>query len=319
MLTTCLACLKPFPGNETLEHFPTGRRIAFDPRRGRLWAVCPACARWTLAPFEARWEALEELERLARDEARLLVETENIGLLTVGDVELVRVGRAGRREESWWRFGKEFAARRKYAKRQILKGKIVDGAIFLVLSGIPYWGFSDPDRWIGRARKKRFGKEVWKGPLPRCERCGHAIKTLRFSDFGLMELRPHDDAPFALSIGCPRCEAEAGAGAPGRLLTGVPAEHVLRRTLAYTNFAGGTEETVDRAVGLVEAYATTDELLRSVAREQVPLKQMTDRGAFALEIALNEDVERRLLEMELKELEARWRREEEIAAIADTL
>jgi len=36
-----------------------------------------------------------------------------------------------------------------------------------------------------------------------------------------------------------------------------------------------------------------------------------------LEIALNADVERRLLEMELEELEGRWREEEQIAAIAD--
>lgn len=317
MLRTCLACHKPFPANETLEHLPVGRRIAFDPRRGRLWAVCPACARWTLAPFEARWEALEELERLTRDEARLLMETENIGLLSVGDIEVVRVGRAGLREESWWRFGREFAARRKYADRQVIKGKIVDGLIFMLLSGIPFWGFSDGGRWIGRARKKRFGKKIWTGPLPTCDRCGYDMQKLRFRDHGLIDLQPHADAPFALSVGCPRCEADGVTR--GRVLTGVAAEHVLRRTLAYTNFAGGTEQTVERAVALVQGYDSTEELLRGVAAERVRLDHLTRKGAFALEIALNEDVERRLLEMELKDLEARWRREEQIAAIADTL
>ena len=39
--------------------------------------------------------------------------------------------------------------------------------------------------------------------------------------------------------------------------------------------------------------------------------------ALALEIAFNEETERRLLEMELVEIEARWKVEEEIAAIAD--
>lgn len=317
MLKTCLACHEPFPRNETLEHFPAGRRIAFDPEKGRLWAVCPSCARWTLAPFDARWEALEELERLARDRARLLMETDNIGLLTAGDVELVRVGHAALREESWWRFGREFAARRKYAKRQALKGKIVDGAVFLLLSGVPFWGFSNADHWIARARKKRFGKEIWHGRLPRCERCGYAMEKLRFRDYGLIDLQPHDDAPFALSVDCPRCETEGVTR--NQLLTGVHAEHILRRTLAYTNFSGGTERIVDQAVGLVEAYPSTDGLLRSVAEERLPLEHLTTRGAFALEIALNDDVERRLLEMELKDLEARWRREEQIAAIADTL
>src|SRR5688572_6384064 len=64
MFTRCLVCQSPFPRNETLEHFPTGDRIAFDPARGRLWAVCRTCRRWSLAPIEDRWEALEELEKL---------------------------------------------------------------------------------------------------------------------------------------------------------------------------------------------------------------------------------------------------------------
>jgi hypothetical protein len=40
---------------------------------------------------------------------------------------------------------------------------------------------------------------------------------------------------------------------------------------------------------------------------------------LALEMAANEDTERRALEGELAELEAAWRDAEEIAAIADTL
>jgi len=40
---------------------------------------------------------------------------------------------------------------------------------------------------------------------------------------------------------------------------------------------------------------------------------------LALEMAANEDTERRALEGQLAELEAAWRDAEEIAAIADTL
>ena len=318
MLTTCLACHEPFPANETVEHFPVGRRVAYDPRRGRLWAICPSCARWTLAPFEERWEALEELERLTSDRARLLAETENIGLLAAGDIEVVRVGRANLREESWWRFGQELGIRRKRAKRAILKGKIVDAAMLLLFTGIPFWGLSSPERWLGRARRKHFGREIWTAPLTECVRCGHTLETLRFTDHGRIDIRPHPEAPFALSVGCLRCAAD-GAHAEALLISGVPAEHVLRRTLAYRNFAGGTERTVREAVGLVESYPGPEQLLRSVSEERVSVAQLTQKGAFALEIALNTDVERRLLEMELAELEARWRLEEEIAAIADRL
>lgn len=38
---------------------------------------------------------------------------------------------------------------------------------------------------------------------------------------------------------------------------------------------------------------------------------------LALEIALNDDAERRLMLMEIEAIEARWREEEEIAAIID--
>jgi hypothetical protein len=60
MFTRCLFCHRELPANESLERFPIGRRVAYDPARRRLWAVCPSCRRWNLAPIEERWEALEE-------------------------------------------------------------------------------------------------------------------------------------------------------------------------------------------------------------------------------------------------------------------
>lgn len=64
MLPRCIFCEHAFPANSALEHFPLGDRVGFDPRRRRLWASCKRCRRWTLAPFEERWEALEELNAL---------------------------------------------------------------------------------------------------------------------------------------------------------------------------------------------------------------------------------------------------------------
>ena len=55
----------------------------------------------------------------------------------------------------------------------------------------------------------------------------------------------------------------------------------------------------------------------SESRTPLPRIQAVDR--LALEMAANEDVERRALEGELAELEAAWREAEEIAAIADRL
>jgi hypothetical protein len=115
--------------------------------------------------------------------------------------------------------------------------------------------------------------------------------------------------------------AAAGRGSRdaehGHLITGVAAEHLLRRLLAHTNFAGGTEGMVREAMDVVESYPTTDDLIRQVCRRGHSLGALTDRESFALEIAANTEVERLLLEVELEELASRWREEEEIAAIAD--
>ena len=52
MHATCLFCDAPFGANEALETLPVGRRIAFDPAKGRLWVVCRRCERWNLTPLE---------------------------------------------------------------------------------------------------------------------------------------------------------------------------------------------------------------------------------------------------------------------------
>jgi hypothetical protein len=67
MYSHCLYCTHPFGANEVLEHFPVGRRLAFDQSNGRLWVICLACRRWCLSPLEERWEAIEEAERIVVD------------------------------------------------------------------------------------------------------------------------------------------------------------------------------------------------------------------------------------------------------------
>ena len=66
MYTTCTFCYQSIGANALLETFPVARRVAFDPARGCLWAVCPACGRWNLAPMEERWDATDECERRFR-------------------------------------------------------------------------------------------------------------------------------------------------------------------------------------------------------------------------------------------------------------
>src|SRR5688500_2485950 len=107
----CLVCHAAIAENETFDGLTRGERYAFDSAKGRLWVVCGECRRWNLVPIEDRWEALEALEKIAQDEARLVVKTDNIALLRVGDVDLIRIGQARLTEESWWRYGRFLAPR----------------------------------------------------------------------------------------------------------------------------------------------------------------------------------------------------------------
>ena len=59
MYSTCIFCHSHLGANASVEHFPVGRRLAFDVSRGRLWVVCRKCERWNLTPLEERWEAVE--------------------------------------------------------------------------------------------------------------------------------------------------------------------------------------------------------------------------------------------------------------------
>src|SRR3954465_11546811 len=92
MLATCLFCNGPLGANDSIESFPVGRRLAFDAKKGRLWAVCPRCARWNLAPLDERWDAIDQCERAYRS-TTLRVSTDNVGLARLRDrLELVRIG-----------------------------------------------------------------------------------------------------------------------------------------------------------------------------------------------------------------------------------
>lgn len=322
MFTRCLVCQSPFDENEALEHLPRGRRVAYDPEKGRLWAVCRSCRRWSLAPIEERWEALEELEKLVTDQGRLLSQTDNIALLRAGPLEIVRVGRANLTEESWWRYGRELRRRRETHKKLTLAGSVAAGAVMAGgwatggMSLIAMWFLwgNAPQRVTEAARWLRFGSAAWRGD-ERCAACGHQFLDLKFRDRGHVLIVPAQDTGAAsVQVRCPRC-GEHREG--GLRLQGPVAEKTLRRVLAYHHFEGASERQVRSATRLIEEAGSPADLSRIVVRGGRRLGDLQRTGGIALEIAANESSEQRLLELELAELDAHWRREEELAAIVD--
>ncbi|MGD8319420.1 MAG: hypothetical protein PVJ02_03165 [Gemmatimonadota bacterium] len=320
--TRCIVCSVPFEPNEELEHIPLGKRLAFDPVRGRLWVVCRTCKRWSLTPIEERWEALEELEKLTRDRARLLSQTDNIALLRVGHLEIVRVGRANLTEEAWWRYGRELTSRRDRYKKLSLAGSLATGAVVvggwatggMTLLGMWFlWG-NAPRTLTDGARWLRFGSSAWRGEK-RCERCGYVFRALAYRDRAGFGLFPgHETGRTEIAYRCPRCGRYRDGGLH---LVGQEADRTLRRTLAYHHFAGASERRVVSAARLIQEAGTPQDLTRIVVKDGRRLGDLQRTGAVALEIAANETAEQHLLELELAELEAHWRREEELAAIVD--
>src|SRR4051812_12034230 len=104
MYSTCLYCHSSLGFNSAVERLPIGRRIAFDADKGRLWVICLECARWNLTPFEERWEATEECERLF-ERAPQRAALGSVCLARVSsEIELVRVRALAPAEFVNWRY-----------------------------------------------------------------------------------------------------------------------------------------------------------------------------------------------------------------------
>lgn len=322
MFTRCLVCATPFEANEELQYAPRGTRLAYDPARGRLWAICRTCRRWSLMPIEDRWEALEELEKITVDRARLLSQTDNISLLRAGPLHIVRVGQAKLTEEAWWRYGRELASRKRNWDKLGVAGTVAAGAV--VAGGWAAGGVSMLGVWLimshggdtlrDGARWLRFGSSAWRG-RQQCAHCGHDFRSIAFRDRSSLGLFPSQGTGHVELVSrCPRCGLYREAGLH---LTGDEADRTLRRVLAYHHYAGASEQRVFKATRLIQEAGSPQDLTRIVVRDGQRLGDLQRTGGIALEIAANEATEQHLLELELRELEAHWRREEELAAIID--
>ncbi len=357
MYSTCLFCNADFGTNEALEPFPVGRRVAFDPRRGRLWAVCTSCHQWNLAPLEERWEAVDECERLFRL-TRLRLSTENIGLARLREgLELVRIGPALRPELAAWRYGDQLAQRQSIIMRGagglLRTGARFGDAIAQLLrdSGTSHRAREDP---LTRLRLHRLRRRVLDVTT---DTDGRPV-ILRYGDLVHASLlRPEPHAPWRLLV-----THQGGVST----LSGEPALRTAGKLFAAINIYGGTPEDVAYASAKVEdannessyfarvfaiamrtswgrypdAPAPTDVDRPVSVAERLALyvsnRSFWGRGGvgsepatellalplvdrLALEMAAHEESERRAMSGELAKLEAAWREAEEIAEIADAM
>ncbi len=358
LYTTCLFCHSDLGANHHLPTFPVGRRMAYDPRKGRLWVICTRCGRWNLTPLEERWEAIDESERLFRG-TRLRMSTDNVGLARFrGGFELVRIGPALLPEIASWRYGTRltrFEPEDDEVKRGLfLRGaKLIARATAGALVGYAHSiGFSDDA--VLRMRTFRRGRGVL---LRASDEFGHPI-VVRFEHLGAAELvRPEKDAPWQLKLahdGGVAILAQAPAlRVAGKMLAmlnvGVASHAEVQHAIAKLDDAGDPEGYFTRVASLAMRTswgrfpdATDDGAMQpkgsfserlalqlanrsfwgrggTGSDEKTPLFRLPAVDRLALEMAANEDIERRALLGELEALHAAWQDAEEIAAIADEL
>jgi hypothetical protein len=361
MYSTCIFCARPLGANEVLETFPVGRRLAFDAWRGRLWALCPRCARWNLAPIEERWEAVEDAERLFRS-ARLRVQSENIGLARLADgTELIRVGEALPGELAVWRYGERLVRRRRH--HLILATAAGVGGVALVGWGVGTLGFFGVwMAWdfVGDMVRRRSERRTVHFLPPEESPTGSALLV---QEAHLARARLELDAQDSLLLHLPATRSRRGGliapairPIPDVLLRDDVARRVLARAMVHVNESGGSRAVVQEAVDRLATAGDPDNLVRAAARDgfsvgdalaaapllEIPgvfrVKRTSRRRRrpgprrapaapaplppphlLALEMALNEEAERRAMTGELAGLEAAWREAEHIAAIADAL
>lgn len=320
MYSTCISCGVSLGKNTILEQFPVGRRLGFDPYKGRLWVLCSSCRAWNLAPLEERWEAVEATERLF-ERASIGSSTENVVLGRLPDgTELLRIGRVNRPEMAAWRYGDRLLGRWKRHRRQfwmLAGGGAALGAVPM-LGSAPAWTVFAGWSAVNLLRERRPLMRTQNGDL------------VRRSDASKALLLPSN------TLGGWRLLLPRGRRDPLEL-SGREALRALRGFLPGINVFGARPEQIRTAVDEVERLGSPERVLREAALELEHMESMGHKSwlpgitkpgriatghpviQFAVEVAVNEEAERRALEGELSLLEREWREAEELAAIADDL
>lgn len=315
MYRNCIFCQRDLGRNKLIESFPVGRRLAFDSKKGRLWVICRVCARWNLTPIEERWEAVDECERTFEVAPRR-ASTEHIGWSRVdGGLDLIRIGRPLLPEFAAWRYGRQLT--RRY-KKVVVGTTAAAGGMAALTASIPLGilaaaVFLGPISLVIQAQRARsLVPRVWirsdSGRLL-------SVSTIHMPLHALRQSRDRSD-----------WQLEVAHSGGIETLTGTAALHALNRLLPQFNSTGASRSAITGAVTEIARSGSSELFLGRVPglkpngwHEANTLAKLPRRTRLGLEIAANEEQERRALDGELAALEQAWRDAEEVAEIADNL
>lgn len=306
----CFFCAAELPPLDPAD-LPARERIAYDPKLGRLWRVCAQCTRWNPVPLEARWETLEDCERLTRDDGDLLLTGDHLALFAVGAGQLVRVGDPPRVDFADWRYSErldEFpiVKQSSWISRILRLPERPIGVYYEGDYGAGgYSTRSVQNPWIGRPFIEHgtlltaLFAEV---PLAEtCPECGGPL-LLYPPSFGDARLLLQADHPMVAAM-CALCRRQVVA--PLR-----EARPALRAALGIVGRHERETPLVRTAALPIERVGGADAFVHQLGKRQLEVGSMSTRDRLALWICLDE-------QSEAEALEAEWRRAEELASILD--
>jgi hypothetical protein len=307
MFRSCAFCKTPFDGDGGPSGLGVGRRIAFDEWKGRLWVVCPRCSRWNLTPFDDRLERIEAIAGAART-GRIAASTEQVALIRWGRYDFVRVGKPLRVELATWRYGERLRNRQRERMKVVVPLTIAAIGLGIAANvaagggfGVIVWNIHRAVDWVYLRIVGSRRVSLTESPI--CAHCG-SVMQLRARHMQHARVVPDTHADMAVVLSCPSCHAD------GAQLSGIEAVQVLRQGLTYLNLMRGGRRRAEDAAREVDRVGGPDQLLRDIAKRELPLRALRPERGLALEMAVDERAE-------VEELERQWREAEEIAEIAD--
>jgi hypothetical protein len=320
--STCIFCDKPLGLNEVIEAFPVGRRLAFDPMKGRMWVVCGSCRRWNLTPMEERWEAVEECEILfGKLPAR--VHSPEIGLAAHPEgLRLIRIGKPLPVEFALYRYGETLGKRFRRNAYYAAAGLGVGAG--LVAAGA-LMGFASAGLLYQAPQLVRAAR-IWRS-RPAIRLPDGTVRKVVPDQVDLMN--PSDEGGLRLRIRKWRAEPV--------VLEGPDAKRAASKIFPLLNHGGARSKTTEEAVSMLAETGGPEAFLAETWGKARPrpgasirwvmsgdmrggrILHLPPLSRIAFEMALHQEQERKAMEGELDELRAAWRAAEELAQISDNL
>lgn len=316
MYSTCIFCHSRLGTNEAIEHFPVGRKLAFDAAKGRLWAVCGKCGRWNLTPIEERWEAIEECERQYRGTV-MRASTDHIGLGRVREgTDLVRIGEPLRPEFAAWRYGRYFERRRRVKLVADVTGLVASLGV-IVVGGVAMSVAPLISAGVARALHRKSELEKARRFIVQRAELGFNRTIWKHESVGVRIFSTPDNQGWGIRF---------ALDAKFLDFLGSEALHIAQLVAPAMNVEGAKPSHVDVAVREIERAGSADLYFRRILKygetrgwKYSSISEYPEEMRLAFEMAAHEQSERVAMEGELAQLESDWREAEEIAAIADNL